>query len=177
MWTYAATGHSFAEPRFFIATTAEGTASDTEPDYYRVFCGFGHKATRYCVMRSLEPAEGSPLSAWRFAPNTHTKAVLFSEGHPGVNVAWISQHSGTTGSASADGALIDGNYVGAGVGCASAAPGEPGRQMRIRVLVSYLPDLRGNSDLNYIRTAVLQDIGKTSVAQILKQPSTSTCHA
>jgi hypothetical protein len=166
MWAFQLTGFSVLPASFLVATTAEGTPSDTDPEYYRVFCGLKHKTSQYCVMRSLEPTAGLPLDAWKLDPKKHTKAVLWGGDHPGYEISWISQFSGTTGSASVHGVLPGGDYVGSGYACASPARGEPGRPMRIRVLVSHLGDLKTISDTLAIKTAILSKIGTSSLADL-----------
>jgi hypothetical protein len=174
LWTYQYTGYSLSESRFLVATTNEGTPSDSEPEYYQVFCGLKHRAVQYCVMRSLLTASGVRVGAWEIDPNTHTKAVLLGEGQPGIELSWISQYSGKGGSATAQGVLDPGTYIGSGFACASPARGESGRPMRIRVLFSYLSNLQRNTDLDTINTAVMAQLGSSTVAET-RLPSHTTC--
>ena len=87
------------------------------------------------------------------------------EGKPGIELSWLSQYSGKGGSASIHGVLDPGTYLGSGVACASPARGEPGKAMRIRVLFSYLSNLRTDTSLDAINTVVMAQLGSLSVAE------------
>jgi hypothetical protein len=144
LWLYSLTGVSVTHPRFLVVASPQEMAdaekpTHTDPEFNRLFCGFSLSPAKYCVMHRLDAVNGKAPGLWRF-DRSPTKAVLLGARSSEIQISWISQNSGSGGSAVAPNHVGGGSYAGYGFACAELKRGDQGTPMPIRVLIGDLPD-------------------------------------
>jgi hypothetical protein len=170
LWLYGATGISVAHPRFLIVASPEEMAdaeqpAKTDPEFNRIFCGLSSRTAEYCVMHRLVATPGKSPPSWEF-DQSPIKAVLLGAQSNKIQVSWISQNSGTGGSAVAPNHLGGGSFAGYGFACAELKRGDPGTPMPIRILIGDLP-----SDISSAKQPSLDSV-KASVLMGMRSSTT-----
>ncbi|MET4085609.1 hypothetical protein [Bradyrhizobium sp. S3.5.5] len=176
---YQYTGIDFAEPEFIAVGSHQDLAGDPKQakiEFNRIFCGFTLTTAKSCLMHRVLPAEGVAPYKWTF-DKSPIKEVLLGARSPTAFVAWISQKSGTGGSAVAPD-YGDGMYVGYGIACTKNAQDDEGRPYPIKVLYGNLPkefDPTVVTPLADIPGAVATLMTKTKLSVELKDGQPTAC--
>jgi hypothetical protein len=127
-------------------------------------------------MHRVLPAEGVAPYKWTF-DKSPIKEVLLGARSSTAFVAWISQKSGTGGSAVAPD-YGEGMYVGYGIACTKNAPDDEGKPYPVKVLYGNLPsefDPKVPTPVADIRGVVATLMTKTKLSVELKDGQPTAC--
>ncbi|MGY4573629.1 hypothetical protein [Bradyrhizobium sp. USDA 3256] len=115
---YQYSGFDFEDAQYIAVASHQDLTGDPKQaqiEFNRVFCGFSFLTAKSCLMHRVVPVSGEAPSRWRF-DKSPVKDVLLGDRSSTAFLAWISEKSGTGGSAVTPD-LGYGTYVGYGIAC------------------------------------------------------------
>jgi hypothetical protein len=177
---YQYTGFDFKDAQYIAVATHQDLAGDPKQakiEFSRVFCGVSiFTSAKACLMHRVLPVNGEAPSKWRL-DKSPIKDVLLGDHSSTAFLAWISEKSGTGGSAAMPD-YGDGTYVGYGIACTTNYEKEEGKPYPVKVLYGNLPKEFNDTmpvDLEDLRASVADLMTATKISVELKEGPPAAC--
>jgi hypothetical protein len=176
---YHYTGLDFEAAQYIAVASHEDLSGDPKQakiEFNRVFCGVSFLTAKSCLMHRVLPVSGEAPARWRF-DKSPIKDVLLGDRSSTAFIAWISEKSGTGGSAVTPD-YGGGTYVGYGIACSTNHEKEEGRPYPVKVLYGNLPkefDDTVPADLKDLRASVADLMTATKIRVELKEGTPAAC--